>query len=658
MPGIRCMRASAYTCRQPHPLLSSPRKALFFIHPCITCALLWMLWGLAPESGWAHHSDIKPPVNFSPDQVQALAHNPVWLKLLHYKDGQDEQSEVLTKEFFLSQNGKQDPAAELHATLAAYSQPWSADDNTHARCRFPARYFWLSQHVSLPEYTPQPSQCTRLSKWSLPGQVTSTSLFLVSGYLGNPASVFGHTLLKFNTDSHDDQAGLFDLTVNYGALVPENESTLRYIIYGIGGGYQAGFSDRYFYTQDLVYSRTEFRDIWDYQLRLSDDQQQLLIFHLWEILGKKFTYYFFHKNCAARLAELLELILEEPLLDNARLWYAPVEIFHHFEEIDRSRQEVGKKGLIQSIRFIPSVERTLYYRFDQLGKDEKEAVQTVIEKGTGTLQESLKQIDVEQQPAVLDTLLAYFNYRLVEEAPNPAEEILQSKKDLLLARLGLPPRTTPLEQPPELASPAKGNPPLLTGLGIGHNKIRNSYVRLHLAPFTQESVGRNSLGGDELTVLDTVVGIGEEDFFVDRFDLLRIRKLKTNHALIHEKNPWSWQLRAGMESVEEDGVAEQDFFFRFGAGRARKFGNDITAYALLEVSAHTEQPHARLFPHIGVLTDFGRIKSRIYGGASLSYQDHLEAMYGIELQYHISARSALSLLGEKDTIAVELKWYW
>ncbi|MCI5142027.1 MAG: DUF4105 domain-containing protein [Candidatus Electrothrix sp. ATG1] len=433
---------------------------------------------------------------------------------------------------------------------------------------------------------------------------------------------------------------------------------MRYIVNGIAGGYQAGFSDRYFYTQDLVYSRTEFRDIWDYELQLSNEQKKFLIYHLWEILGKKFTYYFFDKNCSFRLAELLELILEEPLLENARIWYAPVETFHRLEEIDRFRKEAGRSGLIRSVRFVPSVQRTLYHQFGLLEAKEKEAVHTVIRDGTNVLRESLQQVGDKGQPEVLDTLLAYYNYRLVAEAPDPNQEILQNKKELLLARLRLPPRAAPLDEVPERESPARGNPPLLTGLGIGYTSSRNAYLRLHLAPFVQESVGQNSLGGDELAVLDTVAGISEEGVFVDRFDLLRIRKLKTNHALIHEKNPWSWQLRTGVESVERDGAAEQDLFFRFGAGRARKLSNNITAYALLEASAHTEQPHARLFPHIGVLTDFGWVKSRIYGGASLSYQDHLEAMYGIELQYDISACSALSLLGGKDQIAVELKWYW
>lgn len=617
---------------------------------CFLFISIFSLWFFVPESGWAAR------FNIPPEQAEQLSRHPIWLKLLHFAD---DHSEVLSNDFFLSADGRQDPEAELLATLNAYSEPWSADnDNAHARCRFPARYLWLSSQIPLPEYSPQPSQCINLSKWSLPEQVKSISLFLVSGYLGNPASVFGHSLLKLNTDSVDDLTGMFDLTVNYGALVPENESALRYIIYGIAGGYPAGFSDRYFYTQDLVYSRTEFRDIWDYELLLSDEQQRLLIFHLWEILGKKFTYYFFDKNCSFRLAELLELILEEPLLEHAAVWYAPVETFHRLEEIDRFRKKSKKSGLIQSVRFIPSAQRTLYHRFHVLEAKEKKAVQAVVQDGTNSLGESLMQVNDKQQVEVLDTLLAYVNYRLVAEAPALDQEIRQDKKRLLLARLRLPPRTDPLDAVPERKSPAKGNPPLLTGLGIGYTPAQNTYLRLHWSPFTQESVGRNSLGGDELTVLDTVAGIGEQGFFIDRFDLLRIRKLKTDHLFTDGKNAWSWQLRIGMESVEDGTASKQDFFFSFGAGQARKIGDNITAYALLDASAHTDQSHLRLYPHIGILTEFGQTRSRIYAGSSLDYEGDLEAIYGVELQHSLSAHSALSVDAHEEKISIELKWYW
>ncbi|XOF32362.1 MAG: DUF4105 domain-containing protein [Candidatus Electrothrix sp. YB6] len=573
---------------------------------------------------------------------------------------------MLTDDFFLATEGKDDPEAELQATLAAYSTSWLQDNpDSHARCRFPARYFWLSKQISLPEYSPQPQQCTRLAKWSLPDQVKSVSLFLVSGYLGNPASVFGHSLLKLNTDSRDDQAGLFDLTVNYGALVPEDEPALRYIANGITGGYQAGFSDRYFYTQDLVYSRTEFRDIWDYELHLSEEQKTFLVFHLWEILGKKFTYYFFDQNCAFRLAELLELVLEEPLLEHAAVWYAPVETFHRLEDIDRARKKQGKELLISSVRFIPSAQRALYHRFGLLDAEEKRTVQAVLRDGADSLNKHLNQIAEEQRPEVVDTLLAHSNCRLIAQAPAPAEELLQEKKELLLARLRLPPRTAPPAEVPARQSPAKGNRPQLTGLGIGHTPARNTYLRLHWAPFTQEGVGRNNLEGDELAVLDTVAGIGGEKvtIFIDRLDLLRIRKLKTDILPTDGENAWSWQLRTGMESVEENNTTIwQDVFFRFGAGRAVKIGDSITAYAMLDASAHSEQPHVRLFPHIGIVSKGERFGARFYaGGENIIKGDEPEPVYGAELQYGVSEQFAVALSAarrRKTKIAVELKWYW
>jgi hypothetical protein len=67
----------------------------------------------------------------------------------------------------------------------------------------------------------------------------SASLIFASGYLGNPASMFGHVFLKFNGESED---GLLDNTFSYGAKVPDNENKLVYITKGILGGYQGKFS--------------------------------------------------------------------------------------------------------------------------------------------------------------------------------------------------------------------------------------------------------------------------------------------------------------------------------------------------------------------------------------------------------------------------------
>ncbi len=602
-----------------------------------------------------------PVLLLSPAQAEQLAQSPTWLKLLHFdKDGQ--QSEILSKDFFLSPEGHHNAQAELLATVAAYTAPWPENGDNHARCRFPARYYWLSQQINLPDYTLAPSQCKTFVHWSLPKKVQSISLFLVSGYLGNPASVFGHALLKLNTGVRDDQAGLFDLTVSYGALVPKDEPILRYILYGLGGGYQAGFSDRYFYTQDLVYSRTEFRDIWDYELHLSDAQRTLLILHLWEILGKKFTYYFLDENCAYRLAELLDLVLDQPVLEHAKLWYAPVEIFHRLEAIDHAEKAAGQAGLISTVRFIPSAQRRLHHQFSLLKPEEQEVAQAVIQKGPDTIQAELTGLKQERQAEVLDTLLAYANYRLTAEQPAPSAATKALKNKILPARFLLPASSKPREEPPALDSPAVGNRPMLTGFGFGYEEEQGAHLRLRWAPFIQETLGRNSLAGDELAVLDTSIGLGgnEDELFLDYLDVIRIRKIKTSTFAVEDDSPWSWQLRTGIAQDQDD----YDALFAFGVGRAWKIGQQLTAYVMTDAAAHSLEPYFRLRPHAALLAGQGSLKGRLLAGLETAdYQGDVVPFLRAEMQWSLSEQLSLfagleQREAENSNVSLELKWYW
>ena len=171
-----------------------------------------------------------------------LASDPTWFKLIHYNPDIKE-SVVLTDSFFLSPEGRTCPSKELTATINAYFAVKSGDHQKDAQCRFPARYYWLSHKLSSFDYNVRETTCQRLKNWNLFDSVDSVSLLLVSGYFGNPASTFGHALLKLNTAS-DNETDLFDSTLNYGAMIPDNENTLRYIIRGLSGGYKAGFSDK------------------------------------------------------------------------------------------------------------------------------------------------------------------------------------------------------------------------------------------------------------------------------------------------------------------------------------------------------------------------------------------------------------------------------
>lgn len=598
----------------------------------------------------------------SEQQQAELARHPVWLKLLHV-DASGKQSEIQSEEFFLAPDGQSDPKAELLATVDAYFQPWSDNPDDHPRCRFPARYFWLSQYIPFPGYSSRLPQCKRLERWALFEEEKSVSVLLVSGYLGNPASTFGHALLKLNRQAYADQVDLLNVAINYGALVPPHEMIWLYVLRGLLGGYQAGFSDKYFYSHDLVYSRTEFRDMWEYELALSEFDRTLLGFHLWELIGKKFTYYFLKENCAFRLAELLELVIPEPLIDRRKGWYLPVEMFHRLVEIDAERRRTGKPALLHAVRFIPSSQRKLYHQFARLSTAEKNAAEAVIKNGPTSIPEQLAPIEPRRQLEVLDAVLAYHTYRLVAEETQTDTERQSIKDQILLAQLRLPPQLEAIPPVSPVPAPTEGNRPMLLSLGAAHTSAANAYVTLRWSPFTQEATGRNSLEGDELTVLDTSVGVGASRpaVFLDHFDLIRIRKMKTTVLSVDEDNPWSWQLRIGMLRTARDDTPRYDGLFRFGVGRAWKFNSSFAVYAVSDAEAHTLAPAVRLRPHVGVIVGYGVLKSWWYGGAeSANYEGDFDPVWGGQIQWNLSKQAALFFHVSQESAlktGFEFRWY-
>ncbi|MBF0479016.1 MAG: DUF4105 domain-containing protein [Candidatus Omnitrophica bacterium] len=579
-----------------------------------------------------------------------LAHHPTWLKLIHYPSA-GKQSVVLTDNFFLAPDGRTNPDAELTATIKAYFYPAQKKGDENPRCKYPARYYWLSHQLTLPDYELRSGQCERLENWALFDSVKSVSLLLVSGYLGNPASTFGHALLKLNTDSNDDQLGLFDLTLNYGALVPKNEFALRYVISGLFGGYRAGFSDKYFYTQDMVYSRTEFRDMWDYRLNLTDYQRTLLILHIWEIVGNKFAYYFLKENCAYRLAELVELVTNEDLTHNGRFWYLPVELFYRL-------------SAIQSIHYIPSSQRVLYHQLKRLNANMLKVFNAIIHNGINSMSVQLSALTNDQKILVLDSLLAYQEYRLIAEQPHPSRERKAAKDKILLARLQLPAQAIPLVKIPALPSPAEGSRPMEWGMSAAMQSDKKWFSLLQWSPFKNEMVGRNSLEGDELVVLDLAAGFLEKEHkaFIDSVDIIRVLHLNTLSVVQADENRLSWKIRIGSNRVEEGDKYRYDGVMSFGAGPAWRWNQILTGYAMVDIAAHTIDPYARLRPNCGIKISTGELRTWLYYGAeSSNYKGQLREVWGGKVQFQVSNQSSIhiEISNEKaTTVSAGLSWYW
>lgn len=426
-------------------------------------------------------------------------------------------------------------------------------------------------------------------------------------------------------------------------MIPPNESTLLYIMRGLSGGYEAGFSDRYYYTQDLVYSRTEFRDIWDYRLNLSDRQRTLLLLHLWELMGNKFTYYFLSENCAYRISELLELVTEESFLDHSSTWYAPVETFHRLDAIDYERDSQQRPRLVEQIRFIPSSQRTLYQQVSQLSDDGINAVNKVIGNSYRQIDQELDRFSPAQQIRIANALIAYYQYRISAEQPEPPHELKVAKDRALLKRLSLPIARGEEIATPQRLSPATSAPPLLSGVGAGHGEDGLDYLQLRFAPYSYERLSRNSNDNDELVVMDTLLGInGKQQPFLERFDLIRISALQTNRIPIDGERRPSWQMRIGTERIFDGRENHLDAVASFGMGIGWELGPTLSLYAMTDVAGHSYPAGITLEPNMGMSLAHGPLRAEFrYRAALDSVRNELtETSTGL-LQLQLSKKHAL-----------------
>jgi hypothetical protein len=615
---------------------AAAQRAWRFLGPALVASLLLADTGAARAEAPGLHEALERA------RAIALADEPEWRRLLHIPPGR-RRSEVLSADFFLADAGGAAPAIELEATIRGWFASGPAGDE-HPRCRFPARYQWLEARLAL---RAPPIACPRFERWARFADMRSVSLLMVSAYLGNPASSFGHSLLTFNYDTPSGPNALLDLSFNFGALVPPGEWTPVYVLKGLSGGYQAGFSDKLYYAEDQVYTRTEFRDIWSYRLVLSENERRMLVGHLWELTGRKFRYFFLTRNCAFRMTELLSVALDREVTPRVHLWYVPVELFF---EIDGLRSNAGTP-FADAINFIPSSQRSLYHAFRSLRADEVRAANQVIRSGPATADGALADIPEDRRRAVLEALIAYYEYRIVGGGEKPDPAFVKAKVLLLRARLALPPSSEGPPPTPELPAPTTGHAPFLTAIGF-ENVAGEARAAATFTAFAQDGLGAEG-GERELIVADGTASISTRgNLRLDRVDLIRLRKLHAETVPIEGESSLSWQMQLGAErsDPEHEGLVPR---LTYGVGRAASMGESALIWALADGAV--ERGGLVAGPDLGLITRFGTIPV-----ATEVAEDYLVAAHRWHARWSLEARVtlgrdlqlALSVgNGERDTTA-------
>ena len=176
-------------------------------------------------------------------------------------------SEIDDKKFFLSPHGKVNAKAELDATIYALLNETKYDDNSTA-CKFPARKDWLVKKLKID--TLPKVECKAYNKIITKLNPTSATIVFPSAHINSPASMFGHTFLRINSE-YDSK--LLSYAINYAANVDESKTNgLFYAFNGLVGGYHGFYSMLPYYEKLKEYRDSEQRDIWEYDLNLTQDE--------------------------------------------------------------------------------------------------------------------------------------------------------------------------------------------------------------------------------------------------------------------------------------------------------------------------------------------------------------------------------------------------
>ncbi len=341
-------------------------------------------------------------VLMSAQQLENLAENRQWLDLLHFHQiglFSRFESQADNPRFFLSAKGKQDAKAELLALLTALEKSDYADDS--AICRFPARTHWLQQQGFLPAI--DIDKCQAFSAWRQKLDARSLTLAFPAAYLNSPSSMYGHTFIRINRNKGNNP--LLDFSINFAANADPDDNELIFSFKGLTGGYPGIFSVLPYYEKVKEYSFLESRDVWEYDLDLTDDEIQQFIRHVWEVQQTHFDYFFIGENCSYHLLTLLDAASSRfNLARQFKIGAIPADTVRAIKEA----------GLITQATFRPSTMSLLTHMLKETSLDIQQTARHIVEQDV-TLADTLSRFNRTEQAQLLEIAYQYSRYLSVRK---------------------------------------------------------------------------------------------------------------------------------------------------------------------------------------------------------------------------------------------------
>jgi hypothetical protein len=339
-------------------------------------------------------------------------------------------SEVDYPEYFLSENGKYDPDAEMQKSIQKLQEPFSKykDPNKHPACLFPGRYIYFNRIGKIPKKM-NFEKCPDYDVFRKKLELHSVSVIFSSYFINKPASAFGHTLLKLNKED-PTTSDLKSYGVDFSAQVTTT-NPIAYGVLGIIGGFYGRFSLLPYFLKLREYNDYESRDLWEFELNFEKDELELLVAHLWDMNLALFDYFYFTENCSYHITRFIDAIKPK--------WKLTEQLYHFVIPIDTLIPLVKKQGVTKSIYFRPSLQKRTQEQIDKL--DDKQI--RFVKDSTENLNiNSILNIEQDKQVQALDTLIDFTDYKFPAQLHlEKSGKIQDFKREILIKRSNIPVNT-------------------------------------------------------------------------------------------------------------------------------------------------------------------------------------------------------------------------
>lgn len=567
-----------------------------------------------------------------------LADDPYWHIILHYKKNITGgfTSQVDDPAFFFAKKGKHNPEAELEETIRSFFRP-RENVVMHPTEKFSARYAWLKEKLEIDTAKIPYDGDTWFSQFYKEINPSTVTLVFPSGFMNNPASMYGHTLLLVETEGG---SRLIAKSLNYAAAT--DDALLPLFVYkGLLGLYKGYYSFLPYYQKIREYSDTEQRDLWEYEISMTPQQKEKMVRHVVEMENIYSDYYFIDENCSYNLLFLIEAARPETAITDYFWWGV--------EPIDTLRAAQDKKIVSRRI-FRPSLYSKIQFFRSRLEKKEENFVLGYC-RGEHELSDIDSLAENEEKKIIMcDLATDYLKFMAVKK--DISEEDYRTRFMAVLTKRNSMGKYDPIKEIPEPVAPDESHESRRIAVETGH-ALEGVYSQMAYRQSCHELMDPDDgYNMNSQIVFGNIQGryyYDDKRFVLQRLDIVDLVSLPPSDSFFF--NP-CYILNTGLIQNVADGEKETlAFHLKGNAGLSTLLAKKIQVYMFGGVKSYFNPEYKNNSDILaggeaGILTILGPWKNHMYASAYHAEFGEKHTRWSAGLSERIKITNSVSVMGD------------